>query len=109
MDSIALQDIGMLKLMLWIMIGWSSILTTIVGFFLFRVISDVRKNTENIGKNKGTIELVKQKQEDDTNRIEQTTQLEIRNLASQVKSTNENMDRVANLMEAYFKAILEKK
>jgi len=109
MDFTAVQDIGMLKFMLWIMIGWSSILTTIVGFFLFRVISDVRKNTENIGKNKGTIELVKQKQEDDTTRIEQTTQLEIRNLATQVKSTNENMDRVANLMETYFRAVIDKK
>lgn len=60
------------------------ILLSIIGFFIARLINDVKTNIENIGKNKGQIELVSQRQESDMQRIEKTTQLEISGLSKEV-------------------------
>jgi hypothetical protein len=68
------------------------ILMTILGWFLARVITDVRKNTEEIGKNKGRIELVEQQQINDTKRIEAMTQLELRNMSHSVNELSKNVN-----------------
>lgn len=67
-------------------------LISILGWFLARVIGDVRKNTEEIGKNKGRIELVEQQQINDTKRIEAMTQLELRNMSTSINKLSENVN-----------------
>ncbi len=53
------------------------ILMAIIGFFMARVIKDVKSNTGDIGKNKGRIELVEKQQRNDVKRIEENTQLKL--------------------------------
>lgn len=81
------------------------VLLAIVGFFLVRIIADVKNNTLNIGKNKGKIELVEQQQLNDVRRIEETTQLEIQklgkeinNLATLVSTQSENTNNLISIL-----------
>jgi len=68
------------------------LLLSILGFFLARVITDVKDNTTEIGKNKGRIELVEQQQINDTKRIEEMTQLELRVMSSKVGDLADNVN-----------------
>lgn len=68
------------------------ILISVLGWFLGRIITDVRKNTEEIGKNKGRIELVEQQQINDTKRIEAMTQLELRSMSHSVNELTKNVN-----------------
>lgn len=63
----------------------------IIGYFLKIVHTDVKFSVEECGKNKGRIELVEQQLTSDVKRIEQTTQLELRNLADQVGKLTTNV------------------
>lgn len=74
------------------------LLLSVVGFFLGRIISDVRKNTGDIGKNKGSIELVKQQQANDVKRIEENTQLEIRNMAREVSTLSTSVNTLVTAL-----------
>lgn len=67
------------------------LLFSVIGFFLKIVHSDVKKAVEESGKNKGRIELVEQQLTSDVKRIEQMTQLELRNLADQVGKLTTNV------------------
>jgi hypothetical protein len=67
------------------------LLCTIIGFFLKMVHRDVKLAVEEAGKNKGRIELVEQQLTSDVKRIEQMTQLELRNLADQVGKLTVNV------------------
>jgi hypothetical protein len=69
--------------------------TTIIGYFLKIIHNDVRKNTENLGKLKGKIELVEQESRLKYQAIQEQTQLEIKNLA---KSVGELSDAVKQLI-----------
>lgn len=94
---------------LWLIIGVSSSLLVamigIIGFFLKRVLKelkdDVKKNTEEVGKNKGRIELVEQQQISDTKRIEAMTQLELKVLSSSVRD-------LTNTVNAFVGALIKK-
>ena len=69
--------------------------TIIIGYFLKMIHSDVRNNTENLGKLKGKIELVEQESRLKYQAIQEQTQLEIKNLA---KSVGELSDAVKQLI-----------
>jgi hypothetical protein len=56
----------------------------IIGYFLKIVHNDVRKNTEELGKLKGKIELVEQENRLKYQAIQEQTQLEIKMLARNV-------------------------
>ena len=56
----------------------------IIGYFLKIVHTDVRKNTEDLGKLKGKIELVEQENRLKYQAIQEQTQLEIKMLARNV-------------------------
>ena len=56
----------------------------IIGYFLKIVHTDVRKNTEDLGKLKGKIELVEQENRLKYQAIQEQTQLEIKMLAKNV-------------------------
>jgi hypothetical protein len=67
----------------------------IVGYFLRIIHNDVRKNTEELGKLKGKIELVEQESRLKFETIQVQTQLEIKNLA---KNVSELSDAVKQLI-----------
>jgi hypothetical protein len=67
----------------------------IVGYFLRIIHNDVRKNTEELGKLKGKIELVEQESRLKFETIQVQTQLEIKNLA---KNVSELSDAVKKLI-----------
>ena len=56
----------------------------IFGYFLKIIHADVRKNTEELGKLKGKIELVQQETQIKYQALQELTQLEIKNLAKNV-------------------------
>jgi len=56
----------------------------IFGYFLKMIHGDVRKNTEELGKLKGKIELVQQETQIKYQALQELTQLEIKNLAKNV-------------------------
>jgi len=77
---------------------WTLILGSIVaiiGYFLKMVHTDVRNNTESLGKLKGKIELVEQESRLKYQAIQEQTQLEIKNLA---RSVAELSDAVKQLI-----------
>jgi uncharacterized protein YoxC len=64
----------------------------IIGFFLSRLVGDVRHCIEETGKNKGKIELVEQQQRNDTKRIEEMTQLELKQMSHSVNELSKNVN-----------------
>jgi hypothetical protein len=78
------------------LIQWGLIAVTgVIGYFLRMIHSDVRTNTESIGKLKGKIELVEQESRLKYQAIQEQTQLEIKNLA---RSVAELSDAVKQLI-----------
>jgi hypothetical protein len=69
--------------------------TTIIGYFLKIIHNDVRKNTEELGRLKGKIELVEQESRLKFETIQMQTQLEIKNLA---RTVGELSDAVKQLI-----------
>lgn len=63
-----------------------------IGFFISRLISDVKRATIEVGKNKGKIELVQQQQINDIKRIEERTQLELATLTKNVSTLSDNVN-----------------
>jgi hypothetical protein len=62
----------------------SGTIFAIFGYFLKMIHGDVRKNTEEVGKLKGKIELVQQETQIKYQALQELTQLEIKNLAKNV-------------------------
>ena len=62
----------------------TSTIFAIFGYFLKIIHADVRKNTEELGKLKGKIELVQQETQIKYQALQELTQLEIKNLAKNV-------------------------
>jgi HAMP domain-containing protein len=83
---------------LWLVVGISGTLITIllgiIGFFLSRLISDVKSVIEETGKNKGRIELVEQQQQNDVKRIEQMTQFELKVMSEKVGELASSINRL---------------
>ena len=89
-------DNSTLILVLSVAGGIIMISLAIIGFFLRSFIKtihdDVKSNTTEAGKNKGRIELVEQKQEQDKLHLEQMTQVQIQGLATEVKGLTANVN-----------------
>lgn len=78
------------------LIQWGLIVVTgVIGYFLRMIHTDVRKNTEDLGKLKGKIELVEQESRLKYQAIQEQTQLEIKSLA---RSVSELSDAVKQLI-----------
>lgn len=90
-------EIAALKLALYIAGGLITVLITIIGFFIARIVSDVKDNTQSIGKLEGEIELVSQRQEQDMQRIEETTQLELRQLTKEVSGLTTSVQALVEI------------
>ena len=68
------------------------LLIGIVGFFLKQTMNEVKKAIELSIKNSERIKLVEQQQRNDVKRIEETTQLEIRQLTQTIEQLSKNVD-----------------
>ncbi|MCX6195612.1 MAG: hypothetical protein NTY55_03020 [Flavobacteriia bacterium] len=79
------MDTGTLTVIIFI----SGTIFAIFGYFLRMIHADVRKNTEEIGKAKGKIELVQQETQIKYQALQELTQLEIKNLAKNVGELSE--------------------
>ena len=78
------------------LIQWGLIVVTgVLGYFLRMIHTDVRSNTESLGKLKGKIELVEQESRLKYQAIQEHTQLEIKSLA---RSVSELSDAVKQLI-----------
>lgn len=65
---------------------------TIIGFFLNRLVNDIKSALEEGGRNKGRIELVEQQQINDVRRIEERTQIELKALTENVGELSKNVN-----------------
>ena len=77
--------------------GLVVILFSIIGYFLKVLHGDIKFAVSESGKNKGRIELVEQQLTSDVKRIEQTTQLELRNLAENVNKLSLSVERLVEI------------
>lgn len=78
------------------LVQWGLVAVTgVIGYFLRMIHSDVRNNTESLGKLKGKIELVEQESRLKYQAIQEQTQLEIKSLA---KNVSELSDAVKQLI-----------
>ncbi len=78
------------------LVQWGLVAVTgVIGYFLRMIHTDVRNNTESLGKLKGKIELVEQEARLKYQAIQEQTQLEIKNLA---KNVSELSDAVKQLI-----------
>jgi hypothetical protein len=78
------------------LVQWGLVAVTgVIGYFLRMIHSDVRTNTESLGKLKGKIELVEQESRLKYQAIQEQTQLEIKSLA---RSVSELSDAVKQLI-----------
>lgn len=78
------------------LVQWGLIAVTgVLGYFLRMIHTDVRSNTESLGKLKGKIELVEQESRLKYQAIQEQTQLEIKSLA---RSVSELSDAVKQLI-----------
>lgn len=74
--------------------GLILVLFSIIGYFLKVLHGDIKFAVSESGKNKGRIELVEQQLTSDVKRIEQTTQLELRNLAENVNKLSISVEKL---------------
>jgi hypothetical protein len=72
------------------LVQWGLVAVTgVIGYFLRMIHTDVRNNTESLGKLKGKIELVEQESRLKYQAIQEQTQLEIKNLAKHVSELSD--------------------
>ena len=69
----------------------------IIGYFLKIVHNDAKQAVVEAGKNKGRIELVEVQLNSDVKRIEQLTQLELRNLAATVSKLSISVEQLVKI------------
>ena len=78
------------------LVQWGLVAVTgVLGYFLRMIHTDVRNNTESLGKLKGKIELVEEESRLKYQAIQEQTQLEIKSLA---RSVSELSDAVKQLI-----------
>ena len=73
------------------------ILLMVIGYFTKVAHEDIKKAVEETGKNKGRIELVEQQLTNDVKRIEEHTQLELRNLAQNVNRLSTSVEQLVEI------------
>lgn len=77
-----------------------TLLMSIVGFSLHRVVNDVKKCIDITLENKSRIDLVEQQQKNDVKRIEERTQIELQQLTRNVNLLSKNVhDLIVKISE----------
>ena len=75
-----------------------TILLSIVGWFISRLITDVKDCITETGKNKGRIDLIAKQQENDVKRIENSTKQELQVLTKNVCKLSDNVNDLVLLL-----------
>ena len=75
-----------------------TILLAIVGFFLTRLINDVKHCILQTGRNKGSIELIAKQQENDIKRIEDATQYELKTLTKNICALSDSVQQLVVML-----------
>ena len=75
-----------------------TILLSIVGWFIGRLLHDVKDCISETGKNKGRIDLIAKQQENDIKRIEDSTQQELQVLTKNVSKLSDNVNDLVLLL-----------
>ena len=75
-----------------------TILLAIVGFFLTRLINDVKHCILQTGRNKGSIELIAKHQENDIKRIEDATQFELKTLTKNICTLSDSVQQLVVML-----------
>jgi len=70
----------------------------IIGFFIVRVINDVKRTLEETGKLRGKIDLVAMQQKNDIKRIEEKTQIELNLLSKNVCKLSDNVNKLIQIL-----------
>jgi len=73
-----------------------SILIAVIGYFLKFVHSDIRKASNEINRQAGKIDLLEQEHRLKFQLIQETTQQEIKNLATNVSNLSTTVERLIN-------------
>ena len=68
------------------------LLLAVIGWFLNKTMKEVKHAVDLSNQNASRIELVEQQQRNDVKRIEETTQLEIRQLTQTIEQLSKNVD-----------------
>jgi hypothetical protein len=72
--------------------GLIMLLLAVIGWFLNKTMQEVKHAVDLSNQNSSRIELVEQQQRNDVKRIEETTQLEIRQLTQTIEQLSKNVD-----------------
>ena len=72
--------------------GLIMLLLAVIGWFLNKTMQEVKHAVDLSSQNSSRIELVEQQQRNDVKRIEETTQLEIRQLTQTIEQLSKNVD-----------------
>lgn len=72
--------------------GLIMLLLAVIGWFLNKTMQEVKHAVDLSNQNASRIELVEQQQRNDVKRIEETTQLEIRQLTQTIEQLSKNVD-----------------
>lgn len=75
-----------------------TVLLAIVGFFLTRLINDVKECILETGRNKGRIDLIAKQQENDVKRIEDATQCELQTLTKTVSNLSNSVQQLVVML-----------
>lgn len=75
-----------------------TILLAIVGFFLTRLINDVKHCIIQTGRNTGKIDLVAKQQENDIKRIEDATQFELKTLTKNILTLSDSVQQLVVML-----------
>ena len=75
-----------------------TVLISIIGWFLSRLIHKVEDCITETGKNKGRIDLIAKQQENDIKRIEDSTQSELQTLTKNVCKLSDNVNDLVLLL-----------
>lgn len=70
----------------------------VIGFFLKILHNDVRRNTEECGRNKGRIELVELESNSEIAKLTALTQLEIKTLSTNVNTMTNKIDNLIEIL-----------
>ncbi len=74
------------------------LLLVVVGYFIQRLLHDLKQTTEECGKNKGRIELVEQQQVNDIKRMEERTQMQLEALTKNVNTLSKSVNDLVLLL-----------
>jgi hypothetical protein len=85
-----------------------SLLLIVLGFFLVRIVNDVRFCVIENGKNKGRIENLQTQQQNDVQRIDEVVELQLSHLAENMTGLTSNVQALSGNVDKLVMALATK-